>query len=1005
MARAAGVSPARRGAAPWWVCGACARGAPRRRAPGSRAGRTTRLPRLRRRGRRARGGVLARGARSSAARAGAAPAAPRGALGRRDALRAGDREPGRGFAASSRASRSGRTARSIEQAATRSPRQPPDCSAAPARRRLPAGAPRRGRRRGRRARRPRPAPRPTRAPVPRRPRRRADRHHRPALPRRRPARAAARRRAPGARPRPDGAPTPRPTLAPTPAPVADEARETSAPARAERARPRRPRRAATTAAAARNGRASAAARPRARRLRRRAATVRRRPSRRVSPRSARRSACARTSRPRTTTIRRSGPMSCRDDAEAVACGGAGRRPGHRGARNARWPANALGAPPQGRVLVPLRWGNAGWMDAEGLLGTPARSGPTVRSPRASDSSRPARPSRALDLAARRPLVAAAPARRAVAVDELLPVDAFHVAAEVDLEPSLTNLTARGEEGRRGESARRASGLSRRAPAIRAATHCGGSGLCGSPTRSFRSLGSWCVAFREAFCGGRRSLRPGASRSPSRRARAAARRGHVVEASLIAIGAVASVVPVNARNGTAGGPVSRVCACSITAAPARGGGRARALRPEQRRLAAMLWPASPAPRAKPARPKSRRRPRRFRAWSITAAAARSTCAGTRRQGTRAPPGASPSEAVQQAVVHARLDGEPAARAVAARRRWCPPPRARPAGSTSTVDSLSHRPGRRRSRARSGAGRRGGTRQSGRERMTKQCAQHFVASSIDNGPIVLRLTKVARRQSFLSMNFLSQIERGETVRDARAPPAHQAEVPGGRRRASWRQSAAAAPAPVQSDLRWGCDRAVADRICCFHRHYAEHSGSAARGDGAESRARALSHRPARARASLAATSKDALLADVARPRGDLPDSVSGRPLFTAPRGQARPRRSGRSRRTAGRASAAPGELGFRRCLPDGECVSVDGTHLGHNLPDRSGNRCAPPPRSRRASGRARWRALSLRRARARTQTASTSSPSPGTRPRRARPRPARVPRDLAPSRGSPIIWRRH
>ena len=27
---------------------------------------------------------------------------------------------------------------------------------------------------------------------------------------------------------------------------------------------------------------------------------------------------------------------------------------------------------------------------------------------------------------------------------------------------------------------------------------------------------------------------------------------------------------------------------------------------------------------------------------------------------------------------------------------------------------------------------------------------------------------------------------------------------------------------------------------------------------------------------------------------------------------------------------------RILPDGECVSVDGTHLGHNLPDASGNR---------------------------------------------------------------------
>ena len=29
-------------------------------------------------------------------------------------------------------------------------------------------------------------------------------------------------------------------------------------------------------------------------------------------------------------------------------------------------------------------------------------------------------------------------------------------------------------------------------------------------------------------------------------------------------------------------------------------------------------------------------------------------------------------------------------------------------------------------------------------------------------------------------------------------------------------------------------------------------------------------------------------------------------------------------------------YVRVLPDGECVSVDGTHLGHNLPDRSGNR---------------------------------------------------------------------
>ena len=29
-------------------------------------------------------------------------------------------------------------------------------------------------------------------------------------------------------------------------------------------------------------------------------------------------------------------------------------------------------------------------------------------------------------------------------------------------------------------------------------------------------------------------------------------------------------------------------------------------------------------------------------------------------------------------------------------------------------------------------------------------------------------------------------------------------------------------------------------------------------------------------------------------------------------------------------------YVRCLRDGECVSVSGTHLGHNLPDGSGNR---------------------------------------------------------------------
>ena len=29
-------------------------------------------------------------------------------------------------------------------------------------------------------------------------------------------------------------------------------------------------------------------------------------------------------------------------------------------------------------------------------------------------------------------------------------------------------------------------------------------------------------------------------------------------------------------------------------------------------------------------------------------------------------------------------------------------------------------------------------------------------------------------------------------------------------------------VQANLRWGCDDETSNRVCCFNRHYAEHSG---------------------------------------------------------------------------------------------------------------------------------------------------------------------------------------
>jgi len=69
----------------------------------------------------------------------------------------------------------------------------------------------------------------------------------------------------------------------------------------------------------------------------------------------------------------------------------------------------------------------------------------------------------------------------------------------------------------------------------------------------------------------------------------------------------------------------------------------------------------------------------------------------------------------------------------------------------------------------------------------------------------------------------------------------------------------------------------------------------------------------------------------------DSVTGKPLFIAPRG--------RTMEAFLKESKSHGWPSFRdeevvwanvRCLKNGEAVSTAGTHLGHNLPDRTGNR---------------------------------------------------------------------
>jgi peptide methionine sulfoxide reductase MsrB len=69
----------------------------------------------------------------------------------------------------------------------------------------------------------------------------------------------------------------------------------------------------------------------------------------------------------------------------------------------------------------------------------------------------------------------------------------------------------------------------------------------------------------------------------------------------------------------------------------------------------------------------------------------------------------------------------------------------------------------------------------------------------------------------------------------------------------------------------------------------------------------------------------------------DSVNGNLLFTAPVGRTMDEFILESKKH-GWPSFRDEETNWEyvRVLKDGECVSVTGTHLGHNLPDKSGNR---------------------------------------------------------------------
>ena len=123
--------------------------------------------------------------------------------------------------------------------------------------------------------------------------------------------------------------------------------------------------------------------------------------------------------------------------------------------------------------------------------------------------------------------------------------------------------------------------------------------------------------------------------------------------------------------------------------------------------------------------------------------------------------------------------------------------------------------------------------------------------------------------------------------------------------------------QENLRWDCDFDLADRISNYNRHYAESAGY---------------------------WESTTFLSDVQEKIDDETGTVTfydsgwkGSPLYTAPQGRSWEDFITESTKH-GWPSFRDSEVNwdYARVLPGGEMVSIDGTHLGHNLPDRQGNR---------------------------------------------------------------------
>lgn len=122
-----------------------------------------------------------------------------------------------------------------------------------------------------------------------------------------------------------------------------------------------------------------------------------------------------------------------------------------------------------------------------------------------------------------------------------------------------------------------------------------------------------------------------------------------------------------------------------------------------------------------------------------------------------------------------------------------------------------------------------------------------------------------------------------------------------------------------LRWNVDRETADKICCFNRHYAEHSGY---------------------------WETTSFLTEHSESSGEITfyDTITGKALFVAPRGRSWAAFKEESK-NHGWPSFRDEEVVKENVFvlaggPNGgggETVSVDGTHLGHNIPDGKNRYC--------------------------------------------------------------------